>query len=255
MSDNEVRDKGVNSPGTNLSEYARLPRFSVQQGDATRAHIYIRWTQVVVRTIFLLFFRVQVKGLPYLPPSPVIICTNHLGWADPFLVLLFFPVEPRIYVLADHRAVSRTGFRAAVMRFLQLVVPLDPDNGFQALRSMSSVLHRGGSLLISPEGAPTHNPQEGQVRELRHGASLLSVTTGVPLLPVGISGTSELWLRRTLRMRVGKPINPRDFEGGRRDRTRAMTAELQRSLRSLLPPTGTRPRVRFLRRWLTNLFS
>ena len=34
----------------------------------------------------------------------------------------------------------------------------------------------------------------------------------MPILPVGLTGTKQLWLRRRLTMRVGKPISPAEFE-------------------------------------------
>jgi 1-acyl-sn-glycerol-3-phosphate acyltransferase len=216
--------------------------------------------QFVVRGIFRLLFRVRVRGLRHLPPGPKIICTNHLGWADAFLVLLFFPVQPRIYALADHHAVGRTGFRATMMRALRVVVTLDPDKPLEALRIMEGVLRRGGSLHIAPEGAPTQNPVEGQVRPLSSGAAYLSALTGAPLVPVGIRGTSELWLGRRILVAVGKPIYPDHVPSGARERraaTAALTHKLELSLRALIPrhPRRDGPPVRLLRKWLTNVFA
>lgn len=242
-------------PNTGTPDYTRLPRLPIQQGDVARARLYLKLIRLLLRGIFLLVFRIRVAGLRNVPRGPVIICANHLGWADPFLVLLFFPVEPRIYVLADHNAVSRTGFRATMMRLLRVVVTLDPDNAPQALRIMDGVLQRGGSILIFPEAAPPAYPQEGVIRDLHHGASLLSVLANLPVLPVGIGGTSELWLRRTLRVRVGKPISPAEFEGDRRVRARALTARLERALGILIPGGEERARVKLLRGWLTRLFA
>lgn len=238
-------------------EYATLPDFRPQGGDAARADWYIKVLQVAIRVLFKLLFHVRVRGLENLPGGQAIICPNHLSWADPFLVLLFFPIEPRIYVLSDHHAVGRTGFRAAAMNLLQVVVTVDPHKPTQPLRSMEDVLRRGGSLLIFPEGVPPAGAREGELRSLYRGAAHLSVLMGVPIVPVGISGTSVLWLRRRLHMNVGKPISPEGLEGSRRERSQALLGRLERTLARLIPgrPAREKPRVKLLRRWLTNLFA
>ena len=75
----------------------------LQEGNAGRAPWFVRAFKLVVRAIFRLFFRVKVTGLKNVPSTPVIVCANHLGWTDTFLVLLFFPLEPRMYVLGEQR--------------------------------------------------------------------------------------------------------------------------------------------------------
>jgi 1-acyl-sn-glycerol-3-phosphate acyltransferase len=116
---------------------------------------------------------------------------------------------------------------------------------------MEEVLHKGGSLLIFAEGHL--GTEEGQLGELQQGAAHLSQKSGVPILPVGLTGTSKLWVRRTLTVRVGTPISPEDFAGDLRSRLHAMTDVLDASMRSLLPGDREHPRLRLLERWLTKL--
>jgi 1-acyl-sn-glycerol-3-phosphate acyltransferase len=223
----------------------------IQQGNAAKSSGYIKAFRLFVRMLFRLFFRVRVIGKENVPRTPVIICANHLGWADMFLVLLFFPVEPRIYVLGEQQVKSISDFRERVIDSLKIMVMLDRSKPLQALRLMEDVLRRGGSILIFPEGRL--GTQEGQLQDLQHGASHAGIVTGVPLLPVGVTGTGELWLRRRLVLRIGKPIAPTEFEGELRPRMHAMTARLESSMRALLPGDRQRARVKLLRRWLTKL--
>jgi 1-acyl-sn-glycerol-3-phosphate acyltransferase len=219
-------------------------------GGAARARWYVKASWVVIGALFRIFFRVKVVGLGNVPRTPVIVCANHLGWADPFLVLLFFPVEPRIYVLGLHPGrISK--FRAWVVDGLQVIVALERDKPRQALRISEEILERGGSLLIFPEGKL--GEQEGDIAELQQGAAHISVAANMPLLPVGLTGTRELWLRRKLIMRIGKPISPDDFTGDLRTRLRDMTSTLDGQMRALLPGDIKHPRIKLLRKWLTNL--
>ena len=224
----------------------------LQAGAAATAPLGVRLFRLLARGLFSLFFRVRVEGLGNVPRTPAIVCANHLGWADTFLVLLFFPLEPRIYVLGEQQVKFISGFRTRIIDGLQIMVMLDRSKPVQAVRTMQSVLKRGGSLLIFPEGKL--GEQEGALAELQPGAAHMAVLSGVPLVPVGVTGTRELWLRRTLVMRIGTALDPQRVEGGTHARVDALTAELAHSMRALLPGDLQRARTKLLGRWLTKLF-
>ncbi|MEO6457218.1 MAG: lysophospholipid acyltransferase family protein [Chloroflexia bacterium] len=224
----------------------------IQEGDAGKARLHLRLFRLAIRIIFSLVFRVKVVGLANVPQTPVVACANHLGWTDPFLILLFLPIEPRIYILGEREVKQISGFRTIMINWMQVMVALDRDKPREALRIMQGVLERGGSLLLFPEGHL--GKSEGDLLELQHGAAHLSVTSGVPLLPVGLTGTSLLWVGRRLVVRIGKPIDPSLFEGETRERVRSITGRLDSNLRALLPGDRQRGGVRLLRKWLTDLF-
>jgi 1-acyl-sn-glycerol-3-phosphate acyltransferase len=223
----------------------------VQTGDASRANLTLKLGRWALRLLFRVIFRVKVRRLQKLPKGPVIICANHLGWTDPFLILLFLPVEPRIYVVGEREVSQLSSFRNRALHHLQVMVPLDREKPREALDTMKDVLQRGGSLLLFPEGHL--GEKEGALGELKHGAAHLAVVSGHPIVPVGLTGTSELWLGRKLTMRVGQAIDSSGLAGDSRDRIRAMTASLDTALRGLLPGDEPHPRWKPLRRWLTDL--
>lgn len=228
------------------------PRLEVPEGDLGPASLPIKLFQFVVRLLFGLVFRVRVEGRKHLPHHPVIICFNHLGWAEGFLILLYFPAEPRIYGIGQQHVSELSGFRHWLMDKIHVLIPMDISQPSRALRLCEDVLKRGGSLLISPEGRL--GSREGDLTPLHPGAAHASITTGVPLLPVGITGSKELWLRRTLTVRIGPPIDPANFTGLKRERVQAMTVALDQAMRALLPGDHERPRVKLLGRQLTELF-
>jgi 1-acyl-sn-glycerol-3-phosphate acyltransferase len=142
-------------------------------------------------------------------------------------------------------------FRNALIRWMEVMVPLDRNKPREALRVMGDVLKGGGSLLIFPEGQL--GTVEGELLPLQQGAPHLSLHTGTPILPVGMTGPHELWLRRTLTMRVGKAIDPTQFTGDLRTRMNILTWHLDREMRTLLPGEKSSPRLKLLNRWLTEL--
>ncbi len=231
---------------------APLPQLSPQEGNARTARWPLRAFRLFLRLLFRLFFRVRITGLEHVPTTQAIICPNHLGWADPFLIMLFLPVEPRIYALGLHPALA-SALRTRIVNWLQILVALDPGKPRQALDRAVDVLRRGGSLLVFPEGG-TIAAHEGELLPLQRGAAYVSVITSVPMLPVGITGTKELWLRKTLTVRIGAPLDPQRYVGTSRERGRQLTEALGAGIRSLL--CGEPPHSRFkpLNRWLTKMF-
>lgn len=217
-----------------------------------RATWQFRLVRLIARLIFSCLFRCQVVGVENVPRSPYIACMNHLGWSEGFSVVLFFPIEPRIYGLGERDVAERSRFRRWFFRQADIFISLDRDKPLEAVRAMESVLERGGALGIAPEGKL--GKQEGTIGELQDGAAFLSVRTGVPLVPVGATGTLDLWLWKRLTLRVGKPVDPKQFRGDFRERVSEMTMRLDQELRGLLPGDSQNPRVKLLRKTLTNLF-
>jgi 1-acyl-sn-glycerol-3-phosphate acyltransferase len=223
----------------------------VQRGDVSRARLGVKVFRLVVRGLFRILFRVHVEGREKLPQGQAIICANHLGWTDPFLVILYLPLEPRIYVMGEREVAHISRFRNRVLNWLQVMVPLDRDKPREALETIQDLLRRGGSVLLFPEGQL--GQREGELLELKPGAAHISALSGYPIVPVGLTGPSELWVGRRLAVRIGSPIAPGDFEGNTRDKARAMTVALAGAMHALLPGDSQRARWKPLRRWLTKL--
>jgi len=97
---------------------------------------------------------------------------------------------------------------------------------------MCAVLHSGRPLLIAPEGGRSHIP--GMHRALP-GVAFVVEKADVPVVPVGIVGTTDDFLARALRgkrptleMRIGEPLRLQKHSndrGTRRD-TRQQNVDL-----------------------------
>lgn len=168
------------------------------------------------------------------------------------MVILFFPPEPRIYGLGERDVAERSAFRRWFFRQVPIFLPLDRDHPRAALASMQSALTAGAAIGLAPEGRL--GTQEGALGPLQDGAAFLSVRTGAPLLPVGATGTLDLWFRKQLTLRIGAPIDPAEFWGDSHSRVRALTARLDHDLRALFPGDAQHPSFKPLRHFLTHLF-
>src|SRR5215210_659002 len=110
-----------------------------------KASLSVKLFGIVVSGVFRLFFRVRVAGLENVPRGTYIVCANHLGWTDPFLVLLFLPMEPRVYILGERQVENISRFRTLIIRWLRIMIPLDREKPREAMGIMEDVLRRGGS--------------------------------------------------------------------------------------------------------------
>jgi 1-acyl-sn-glycerol-3-phosphate acyltransferase len=110
----------------------------------------------------------------------------------------------------------------------------------QAIRDSEQVLARGQALVMFPEGMRSH---VGQLRSGFPGAALIAGRSGVPILPVGITGTENVWgkwwwLRRPrITVNIGVPFHLPPTDG---KVTRAELAEntklIMVRIAELLPP-------------------
>lgn len=100
-------------------------------------------------------------------------------------------------------------------------------------------LERGHALVIFPEGKRS---PDGRLGPAYNGAALLASRTGAPVVPVGITGTSQLtgktWFLRRPRiaLNIGKPfILSRRGDKLSKDTTAQLTVEIMRHIAAQLP--------------------
>lgn len=69
--------------------------------------------------------------------------------------------------------------------------------------SAQQYLENGGSMIIFPEGGIA---REGKIQQFKSGASLLSASTGVQVVPVAIYGEYDMVFGKRQKVIIGKPI-------------------------------------------------
>jgi 1-acyl-sn-glycerol-3-phosphate acyltransferase len=113
------------------------------------------------------------------------------------------------------------------------------DRGAQ--RVALELLEAGRPIGVFPEGTRS---RDGQLREARAGAALLAMRTGVPVVPVGIAGTHQIfpgrsrWPHRSrVTIRIGEPFQlPVVADGLDREALKQGTDRIMRSIAAMLPP-------------------
>jgi 1-acyl-sn-glycerol-3-phosphate acyltransferase len=170
----------------------------------------------VVPPLAKAIWRPTVEGLENVPlTGPVIVASNHVSFADSLAIPIVAPRKVVFLAKADY--FTGTGVKGALMRgwFNGIgMIPVDRDDTRAAIASLDTaleVLARGEAFGIYPEGTRS---RDGRLYRGRTGVAHLALTSGAPVVPVGVQGTQDIQpvgttLPRLARVtiRFGEPIN------------------------------------------------
>ncbi len=147
----------------------------------------------------------QVFGLDNLPDNgPYLIVTNHLSVADSVMVLLALPpIKVRFLISKKWENLFVLG---PLMKRLGGIYLDRTIVDRQAIDTALTTLQQGGIVGLAPEG--TRSPIQQMIKPL-HGAAYLATRHPVPIIPIGLVNTDQLFhnflrLRRTpIEIRIG----------------------------------------------------
>ena len=175
--------------------------------------------QTAVPPVAKMLWRPTVVGLENVPRAgPLIVASNHLSFADSLVIPIVAPRQ--VAFLAKQDYFHGTGASGALQRswFTAMgMVPVDRDDTRAAIASLDialDILAAGGAFGIYPEGTRS---RDGRLYRGRTGVAHLALTSGAPVIPVGLRGTQDLQpvgsrVPRLARVtvRFGRPL---DFTG------------------------------------------
>lgn len=197
-------------------------------------------TKAVFRGVFHILGRVMVTGQENIPyGKPYVVAMNHVSIFDPPLIGAFWPEQLEIIGAAD--VFDKPG-QGQVLKIYGVIPVHRGDYDRALLTKIVRIIKSGFPLLIAPEGGRSHVPA---MRRAKSGIAYMVEQTGVPVVPVGLVGTTEdFWQRAKrgerpqLEMRIGKPITLPEItvKGNERHEARQQNADLvMRHLAGLLP--------------------
>lgn len=200
-----------------------------------------RWAlRIIFRPIFHILCDVHIIGKDNIPKyGAYIIAHNHISLFEPPFILAFWPTPPEAVSGAD--VFSRPGQQIMVMAYGG--IPLHRGSyDRKVIDVMMSLLEQGMPLLIAPEGGRSHAIG---LRRALPGVAYLMDQANVPVLPVGVVGSSDDMLKRAFRfeqprleMHIGEPFKlpPIAGKGKARRRSRQRNADLvMQHISALLP--------------------
>ena len=165
--------------------------------------------KAAVRGIFRVLGKVKIVGKENIPyGKPYVVAMNHVSIFDPPFAGAFWPEQLEIIGASDEFEKPGQG---ELLRAYGVIPVYRGDYDRTLFARIISVIKAGYPLLIAPEGGRSHVPA---MRHAKPGTAYIVEKTNVPVLPVGLVGTTEdYWKRAThgerplIEMRIGKPIN------------------------------------------------
>ena len=209
-----------------------------------RVPLHIQLNRIVLRSGLRLIFRIlapiKVLGKQNVPlRTSYVVAMNHISIFDPPLVGSFWPEEPEIIGAAD---VFEKRGQGTILSLYGVIPVHRGDYDRVLLEKILIILKMNRPLVIAPEGGRSHVPA---MQRAKPGIAYIVEQTGVPVLPVGLVGTTEdFWQRARrgqrppLEMRVGRPVHLPQItaKGTEKHQARQENADLVMShLAGLLP--------------------
>ena len=196
--------------------------------------------KTVIRGIFRMLGPVKINGQENIPfGKPYIVAMNHVSIFDPPFAGAFWPEQLEIIGASD---VFEKPGQGQLLKAYGVIPVHRGDYDRSLFAKIISVIEAGYPLLIAPEGGRSHVTA---MRRAKPGIAYIVEKTRVPVLPVGLVGTTEdYWKRGTrgerplIEMRIGKPLDLPEItsKGAQKHEARQANADLvMNHLAGLLP--------------------
>ncbi len=208
---------------------------SAPRRDGERLH---RVVKAVATPVYRGCWRMRVEGRSNVPSEGgVIVAANHVSFFDS--VVLLQEVRRRAYFLG--KAEYLDSWTTKHLFPAMGLIPIDREQARKAMAALdvaAGVLRRGDVLGIYPEGTRS---RDGLLHRGHTGVAQLALTTGAPIVPVGLVGTEVIqpvgarvprpFKRATVRF--GDPLDPASYGGSPRRRRQLLTDDLMEAIRRL----------------------
>jgi 1-acyl-sn-glycerol-3-phosphate acyltransferase len=180
--------------------------------------------------------RVIVEGAEKLDPQgSYVLVANHMSYMDIPAVLGYLPLEIRFFAKQGLFSIPFLGTHLRRAGHL----PVVRGNARASLKTLQEAGHLIRKKRITPLLFPEGGRSRAALREFKAGAAHLAIKAGVPVVPVGLSGTravlpmSSIIMRPgVVHVRVGDPIRTAEMKSHDREELnrvlREKVAELMR---------------------------
>jgi 1-acyl-sn-glycerol-3-phosphate acyltransferase len=201
-------------------------------------------SRLIAGPFMRLLWQPKVTGIENVPASGgAIIASNHLSIVDSLFLPLIVP-RPVTFAAKSEYFTGTGLVNRVTAAYLRATNQLSVDRtgaraGQAMLEAALGLVQQGGLFAIYPEG--TRSP-DGRLYRGRVGVGWLALHSGLPVIPVGMSGTDRVLPPgrkfpriSSVRISIGEPLTFDAYKGqpcGARQR-RAVTDEVMKSIQDL----------------------
>ena len=150
---------------------------------------YFAISKVWARSIiFLSRVRVRVEGLENIPEGPCIFMSNHQSYFDVICLIAYLPRPARFVAKRILKFIPIFGQLMWATGHI-IIDRKNPKQAWAELDRAVEKIKKGTSVLIFPEG--TRSPDH-RLGEFKKGGFVLAIKSGVPIVPISITGTQSM---------------------------------------------------------------
>jgi len=160
--------------------------------------------------LFYTLYPCRIRGKENIPEAPYIICSNHLSWLDPPLIICIFWQRNQVFFMAKEEL-----FQIPIIGFVIKktgAFPVKKDIADRkAIQQAVSLLKENKVVGMFPEGTRS---KTGKLQKLLDGASWIALRSNVPVVPVAIRGPYRLF--KPVNVFIGEPMYFKGDKNGKK---------------------------------------
>ena len=143
-----------------------------------------------------------IKNFDYKKNQPYVVISNHLSNLDPMMQFRYLKIK--WVFMAKKEVYKLPVFRTAARSFNFIKVDRSDKNDRKSINEQAKTLFRNGwSLMVYPQGT---RAKKDNFLPFKSGAFHIALENNIPILPVVIAGTGDIWPRGKKFMTSGKAI-------------------------------------------------
>jgi putative phosphoserine phosphatase / 1-acylglycerol-3-phosphate O-acyltransferase len=169
-----------------------------------------RVLQTLVRPELLPWVRLDIDGVERIPAAgPAILVANHRSYFDPLALGLTLARRSRAVRFLGKREVFDAPVVGSLVRAMGGIRVERSTSSDQPLVEAAAALAAGELVAILPQGTIPRGPAffDPELKG-RWGAARLAAETKVPVVPIGLWGTENVWPRSERLPRIWNITNP-----------------------------------------------
>lgn len=144
--------------------------------------------------------KVDVNGLENIDfKKSYVFISNHQSHFDVLAAFSILPMTVRYIAKKELFRIPIFGWAMTAAG----IIKVDRSNREKAIRSVekaAETIKHGVSIVMFPEGTRSH---DGEIHQFKKGAFVLALKSGVPVVPISISGTRNILEKHSLRLNPG----------------------------------------------------
>ena len=143
-----------------------------------------------------------IKNYDYNKNHHYVVISNHLSNLDPMMQFRYLKIK--WVFMAKKEVYKLPFFRTAAKSFNFIKVDRSDKNDRKSINDQAKTLFNNGwSLMVYPQGT---RAKKDNFLPFKSGAFHIALDNNIPILPVVIAGTGDIWPRGEKFMKSGKAI-------------------------------------------------